>query len=74
MESIRPNVRWTSRAEDPKKTTSNYRISIGRAEEHVRETSPALLMAETTIPLHHPGMTDELLGGGVEVEGCITTC
>ncbi|GFW76241.1 hypothetical protein TNCV_3800761 [Trichonephila clavipes] len=29
----------------------NYRISIGRAEEYVRETSPAVLMAEATIPV-----------------------
>ncbi|GFV01983.1 hypothetical protein TNCV_946531 [Trichonephila clavipes] len=40
IESIRSNVRWTSCAEDRKKTSSNYRISIGRAEKHVRETSP----------------------------------
>ncbi|GFX06967.1 hypothetical protein TNCV_1555701 [Trichonephila clavipes] len=37
-----------------KKTSSNYRISIGRAEEHVRETSPAVLMAEATIPVTTP--------------------
>ncbi|GFV35931.1 hypothetical protein TNCV_2866901 [Trichonephila clavipes] len=50
IESIRSNVRRTSCVEDRKKTSSNYRISIGRAEEHVRETSPAVLMAEATIP------------------------
>ncbi|GFV15954.1 hypothetical protein TNCV_4476011 [Trichonephila clavipes] len=44
----------TSCAEDRKKTSSNYRISIGRAEEHVRETSPAVLMAEATIPVTTP--------------------
>ncbi|GFX47354.1 hypothetical protein TNCV_4691591 [Trichonephila clavipes] len=43
-----------SYAEDPNKTSSNYRISIGRAEEHVRETSPAVLMAEATIPVTTP--------------------
>ncbi|GFU70523.1 hypothetical protein TNCV_2511791 [Trichonephila clavipes] len=51
IESIRSNVKRTSCAEDRKKTSSNYRISIGRAEEHVRETSPAVLMAEATIPV-----------------------
>ncbi|GFX98834.1 hypothetical protein TNCV_1504101 [Trichonephila clavipes] len=51
IESIRSNVRRTSCAEDRKKTSSNYRISIGRAEEHVRETPPAVLMAEATIPV-----------------------
>ncbi|GFS73043.1 hypothetical protein TNCV_3606381 [Trichonephila clavipes] len=45
IESIRSNVRRTSCTDDHKKTSSNYRISIGRAEEHVRETSPAVLMA-----------------------------
>ncbi|GFV96565.1 hypothetical protein TNCV_3260291 [Trichonephila clavipes] len=54
MESIRSDVRWTSCAEDPKKTSSNYRISIGRAEEHVRETFSAVLIAETTIPVATP--------------------
>ncbi|GFV00605.1 hypothetical protein TNCV_915442 [Trichonephila clavipes] len=48
-ESIRSNVRRASYAEDPK-TSSNYRISIGRAQEHVKETS-AVLMAEATIPV-----------------------
>ncbi|GFT83872.1 hypothetical protein TNCV_2019801 [Trichonephila clavipes] len=47
-------VKRTSCAEDRKKTSSNYRISIGRAEEHVRETSPAVLMAEATIPVTTP--------------------
>ncbi|GFX46608.1 hypothetical protein TNCV_4550471 [Trichonephila clavipes] len=54
IESIRSNVKRTSCAEDRKKTSSNYRISIGRAEEHVRETSPAVLMAEATIPVTTP--------------------
>ncbi|GFW17974.1 hypothetical protein TNCV_2280781, partial [Trichonephila clavipes] len=54
IESIRSNVRRTSCAEDPKKKSSNYRISIGRAEEHVGETSPAVLMAEATIPVTTP--------------------
>ncbi|GFW57477.1 hypothetical protein TNCV_543871 [Trichonephila clavipes] len=57
IESIRSNVRRTSCAEDPK-TSSNYRISIGRAEEHVRETSPTVLMAEATIPVTTP-ITEE---------------
>ncbi|GFY43333.1 hypothetical protein TNIN_332101 [Trichonephila inaurata madagascariensis] len=42
---IRSNVRRASYAKDLKKTSSNYRISIVRAEEHVRETFPAVLMA-----------------------------
>ncbi|GFV12928.1 hypothetical protein TNCV_3174631 [Trichonephila clavipes] len=54
IESIRSNVKRTSCAEDRKKTSSNYRISIGRAEEYVRETSPAVLMAEATIPVTTP--------------------
>ncbi|GFS76809.1 hypothetical protein TNCV_4424131 [Trichonephila clavipes] len=54
IESIRSNVKRTSCAEDRKKTSSNYRISIGRAEEHMRETSPAVLMAEATIPATTP--------------------
>ncbi|GFY70528.1 hypothetical protein TNIN_303911 [Trichonephila inaurata madagascariensis] len=54
IESIQSNARRTSYAEDLKKTSSNYRISIVRAEEHVRETSPAVLMAEATIPLTTP--------------------
>ncbi|GFW73685.1 hypothetical protein TNCV_1541391 [Trichonephila clavipes] len=41
-------------AEDPKKASSNYRISIRRAEEHVRQTSPVVLMAEETIPVTTP--------------------
>ncbi|GFS97191.1 hypothetical protein TNCV_1281691 [Trichonephila clavipes] len=53
IESIRSNVKWTSCAED-RKTTSNYRISITRAEEHMREISPAVLMAEATIPVTTP--------------------
>ncbi|GFW70878.1 hypothetical protein TNCV_12011, partial [Trichonephila clavipes] len=54
IESIRSNVKRTSCAEDYKKTSSNYRISIGRAGEYVRETSPAVLMAEATIPVTTP--------------------
>ncbi|GFX64921.1 hypothetical protein TNCV_450591 [Trichonephila clavipes] len=54
IESIRSNVRRTSCVEDRKKTSSNYQISIGSAEEHVRETSPAVLMAEATIPVTTP--------------------
>ncbi|GFS50659.1 hypothetical protein TNIN_473131 [Trichonephila inaurata madagascariensis] len=48
-ESIRSNVRRASCADDPKKTSSNYRISIVKAEKHVKGTS-AVLMAEATIP------------------------
>ncbi|GFW62880.1 hypothetical protein TNCV_4452291 [Trichonephila clavipes] len=54
IESIRSNVKRTSCAEDRKNTSSNYRISIGRAGEHMRETSPAVLMAEVTIPATTP--------------------
>ncbi|GFT76711.1 hypothetical protein TNCV_335751 [Trichonephila clavipes] len=54
IESIRSNVKRTSCAEDRKNTSSNYRISIGRAGEHMRETSPAVLMAEATIPVTTP--------------------
>ncbi|GFU78439.1 hypothetical protein TNCV_2300541 [Trichonephila clavipes] len=54
IESIRSNVKRTSCAENRKKTSSNYRISIGRAGEHMRETSPAVLMAEATIPVTTP--------------------
>ncbi|GFV86187.1 hypothetical protein TNCV_671841 [Trichonephila clavipes] len=54
IESIRSNVKRTSCAEDRKKTTSNYRISITRAAEHMREISPAVLMAEATIPVTTP--------------------
>ncbi|GFS60212.1 hypothetical protein TNCV_2827151 [Trichonephila clavipes] len=54
IESIRSNVKRTSSAEDRKNTSSNYRISIGRAGEHMRETSPAVLMAEATIPVTTP--------------------
>ncbi|GFU22593.1 hypothetical protein TNCV_1304691 [Trichonephila clavipes] len=39
IESIRSNVRRLSCAED-RKTSSNYRISIGRAEEHARCVVP----------------------------------
>ncbi|GFS42575.1 hypothetical protein TNIN_165151 [Trichonephila inaurata madagascariensis] len=52
--SIRSNVGRASYAEDLKKTSSNYRISIVRAEEPLRETSPAVLMAEATIPVTTP--------------------
>ncbi|GFY59063.1 hypothetical protein TNIN_488031 [Trichonephila inaurata madagascariensis] len=48
--SIRSNVTRESCAEDPQKTSSNYRISIVRADEHVRETS-AVLMAKVMIPV-----------------------
>ncbi|GFX42899.1 uncharacterized protein TNCV_5072631 [Trichonephila clavipes] len=54
IESIRSNVKRTSCAEDRKKTSSNYRISIGMAGEHIRETAPAVLMAEATIPVTTP--------------------
>ncbi|GFV85037.1 hypothetical protein TNCV_3319761 [Trichonephila clavipes] len=54
IESIRSNVKRTSCAEDRKKTSSNYRISIERAGEHMRETSPAVLMAKATIPVTTP--------------------
>ncbi|GFT15848.1 hypothetical protein TNCV_3314441 [Trichonephila clavipes] len=54
IESIRSNVKRMSCAEDRKNTFSNYRISIGRAGEHMRETSPAVLMAEATIPATTP--------------------
>ncbi|GFU53191.1 hypothetical protein TNCV_2952361 [Trichonephila clavipes] len=55
IESIRSNnVKRTSCAEDRKKTSLNYRISIERAEEHMWETSPAVLMAEATIPVTTP--------------------
>ncbi|GFY29197.1 hypothetical protein TNCV_4723251 [Trichonephila clavipes] len=72
IESIRSNVRRTSCAEDPK-TSSNYPVSIGRAKEHVRETSPAVLMAEATIPVTTPikeekGM-DDLSVVPVKVKG-----
>ncbi|GFT21340.1 hypothetical protein TNCV_3816251 [Trichonephila clavipes] len=52
--SIRSNVRLESCAEDPKKTSSNFAISIVRAKEHVREASPAVLMAKATIPVTTP--------------------
>ncbi|GFS64258.1 hypothetical protein TNCV_3945791 [Trichonephila clavipes] len=73
IESIRSNVKRTSCAEDRKKTSSNYRISIGRAEEHVRETSPAVLMAEATIPVttlsRKKGGMDDLRVVYVKVKG-----
>ncbi|GFV39767.1 TIP41-like protein [Trichonephila clavipes] len=62
IESIRSNVKRTSCAEDRKKTSSNYRISIGRAEEHVRETSPAVLMAEAMIPVTTPIKEEKGMG------------
>ncbi|GFW10088.1 hypothetical protein TNCV_4208511 [Trichonephila clavipes] len=73
IESIRSNVKRTSCAEDRKKTTSNYRISIGRSKEHMGETSPAVLMAEATIPVTTPikeekGM-DDLRVVHVKVKG-----
>ncbi|GFY07172.1 uncharacterized protein TNCV_277191 [Trichonephila clavipes] len=52
IESIRSNVKRTSCAEDRKNTSSNYRISIGRAGNI--ETSPAVLMAEAKIPVTTP--------------------
>ncbi|GFW05355.1 hypothetical protein TNCV_3358741 [Trichonephila clavipes] len=61
IESIRSNVKRTSCAEDPKKTSSNYRINIGRAEEHMRETS-AVLMAEATIPVTTPIKEEKGMG------------
>ncbi|GFX19466.1 hypothetical protein TNCV_2073751, partial [Trichonephila clavipes] len=42
------------KVEDRKKTSSNYRISIGRAEEHVRETLLAALMAGSLINTSTP--------------------
>ncbi|GFX10970.1 hypothetical protein TNCV_512301 [Trichonephila clavipes] len=54
IERIRLNVRRTRCAEDPKKTSSNYRVSIGRADEHGAETSPVVLKAEATIPVTPP--------------------
>ncbi|GFU28440.1 hypothetical protein TNCV_2612401 [Trichonephila clavipes] len=73
IESIRSNVKRTSCAEDYKKTSSNYRISIGRTGEHMRETSSAVLMAEATIPVTTPikeekGM-DDLRVVHVKVKG-----
>ncbi|GFT41640.1 hypothetical protein TNCV_4183331 [Trichonephila clavipes] len=68
IESIRSNVKRTSCAEDRKKTSSNYRISIGRAEEHVRETSPAVLMAEATIPVTTPIKEEK---GNGRFKGCL---
>ncbi|GFW84937.1 hypothetical protein TNCV_682251 [Trichonephila clavipes] len=53
IESIRSNVRRMNCTEDPK-TSSNYRIRVGRAEEHLRRTSPDVLMAEATIPVTTP--------------------
>ncbi|GFV49107.1 hypothetical protein TNCV_236411 [Trichonephila clavipes] len=63
IESIRSNVKRMSCAEDRKKTSSNYRISIGRAGEHMRETSPAVLMAEATIPVTTPIKEENGMGG-----------
>ncbi|GFY37180.1 hypothetical protein TNIN_232591 [Trichonephila inaurata madagascariensis] len=53
-ESVRSNVRWVSWAEDSKTMSSNYQISIEKAEEHVRETSPAVLIAKALIPVITP--------------------
>ncbi|GFX77569.1 hypothetical protein TNCV_4026191 [Trichonephila clavipes] len=73
IESIRSNVRRMNCAEDPKKTSSNYRISIGRAEEHVRETFPAVLMAEAmilvTTPIREEKGMDDLRVVHVKVKG-----
>ncbi|GFY41155.1 hypothetical protein TNIN_421281 [Trichonephila inaurata madagascariensis] len=63
--SIRSNVRRESFAEDPKKTSSNFGICIVRAKEHVRETSPAVLMAKATIPVPYQGRK-----GNVLFKGC----
>ncbi|GFX46050.1 putative RNA-directed DNA polymerase from transposon X-element [Trichonephila clavipes] len=63
IESIRSNVKRTSCAEDRKKTSSNYRISIGRAGEHMRETYSAVLMAEATIPVTTPIKEEKGMGG-----------
>ncbi|GFX63193.1 hypothetical protein TNCV_3895181 [Trichonephila clavipes] len=68
IESIRSNVKRTSCAEDRKKTSSNYRISIGRAGEHMRETSPAVLRAEATIPVTTP-IKEEKWNG--RFKGCL---
>ncbi|GFW72532.1 hypothetical protein TNCV_3797601 [Trichonephila clavipes] len=68
IESIRSNVKRTSCAEDRKNTSSNYRISIGRAGEHMRETSPAVLMAEATIPATTPIKEEN---GMDDLRGCL---
>ncbi|GFW05285.1 hypothetical protein TNCV_3358041 [Trichonephila clavipes] len=53
-ESIRSSVGRMSCAEDPKKMSSNYQNSIVRAEEHVRETSPTVLIAKAIIAMTTP--------------------
>ncbi|GFY76860.1 hypothetical protein TNIN_26701 [Trichonephila inaurata madagascariensis] len=69
-ESIRSNVRWMSCAEDPKKTSSNYRIGILRAEEHVRETSPTVLMAKAmSTPIKEEKEIDNLRVVHVKIKG-----
>ncbi|GFU08786.1 hypothetical protein TNCV_991311 [Trichonephila clavipes] len=74
IESIQSNVRRTSCAEDLKKTSSNYQISIGREGRGTCEgSSPAVLMAEATIPVTTPikeekGM-DDLRVVHVKVKG-----
>ncbi|GFU57099.1 hypothetical protein TNCV_1779631 [Trichonephila clavipes] len=55
-----------SYAEDLKKTSSNCRFSIVRAEEHVREASPAVLMAKATIPVTTPIKEEKEID-----EGCL---
>ncbi|GFU65000.1 hypothetical protein TNCV_2852021 [Trichonephila clavipes] len=70
--SILSNVRRASYAEDLKKTSSNYRISIVRAEEHVRGASPAVLMATTkpvTIPIKVEKRIGDLRVVHVKVKG-----
>ncbi|GFX49047.1 hypothetical protein TNCV_786031 [Trichonephila clavipes] len=70
--SIRSNVRRASYATGLKKTSPNYRISIGRAEEHVRGTSPAVLMATTkpvTTPIKGEKGIDDLRVVHVKVKG-----
>ncbi|GFV81389.1 hypothetical protein TNCV_2033981 [Trichonephila clavipes] len=67
IESIRSNVRRTSCVEDRKKTSSNHRISIRRAKEHVRETSPAVSMAEATIPVTTSIKEEKVIGDFLRV-------
>ncbi|GFU87328.1 hypothetical protein TNCV_2716141 [Trichonephila clavipes] len=44
----------TSCAEDPKKASSNYQVSIIRADEPLKETSPTVLMAKAIITMTTP--------------------
>ncbi|GFY62108.1 hypothetical protein TNIN_79901, partial [Trichonephila inaurata madagascariensis] len=51
-ESIRSNVRRASCAEDPKKTSSNYRINIVKVEEHgEQEVVNAVIATGAQIPV-----------------------